>query len=314
MTTTFIAKLPLAKRLYKNYLPLMPLALEQLDLRDYDLVISSESGPSKGVITAPGAVHVYYCHTPMRYLWDMYEIYWTEANLLQRMAMPVVTHFLRQWDVSSAGRVDHFIANSRTVQSRIKRIYRREAEVIYPPVDVESFDLSHQQADFYLVVGQLTAYKRVDLAVRAFNQMGRRLVVIGGGEQLARLRRLAGPQIDVLGPQPFAVIRDHYARCRALVFPGEEDFGMVPVEAMASGRPVIAFAAGGATETVVERETGLLFAEQSISSLIDAVEKFKSMEHRFDQTRLREHARQFGKERFKAEIRQTVEHYLDTTL
>ena len=188
VTTTFIAKLPLAKRLYKNYLPLMPLALEQLDLRDYDLVISSESGPSKGVITAPGAVHVCYCHTPMRYLWDMYEIYWTEANLLQRMAMPVVTHFLRQWDVSSAGRVDHFIANSRTVQSRIKRIYRREAEVIYPPVDVESFDLSHQQADFYLVVGQLTAYKRVDLAVRAFNQMGRRLVVIGGGEQLARLR------------------------------------------------------------------------------------------------------------------------------
>ena len=306
--TTFVQKLPGARRLYKNYLPLMPLALEQLDLKAYDLVISSESGPAKGVITRPDTLHVCYCHTPMRYLWDLYDVYRKEANLVQWAAMPVLTHFLRQWDVSSAGRVDRFIANSHTVKNRIARSYRRDADVIYPPVDVDAFHVASEPEDFFLVAGQLTAYKRADLAVQAFNRMGRRLVVIGAGEQLKFLRRIAGPSVSVLGPQPFEVLRDHFARCRALVFPGEEDFGIVPVEAMASGRPVIAYGAGGATETVVDNETGILFDDQSLQSLIDAVERFETMW--FSADRLREHAKQFGKERFKTEIRHTIDTYL----
>ena len=305
--TTFVQKLPGARRLYKNYL-LMPLALEQLDLKAYDLVISSESGPAKGVITRPDTLHVCYCHTPMRYLWDLYDVYRKEANLVQWAVMPVLTHFLRQWDGSSAGRVDRFIANSHTVKNRIARSYRRDADVIYPPVDVDAFHVASEPEDFFLVAGQLTAYKRADLAVQAFNRMGRRLVVIGAGEQLKFLRRIAGPSVSVLGPQPFEVLRDHFARCRALVFPGEEDFGIVPVEAMASGRPVIAYGAGGATETVVDNETGILFDDQSLQSLIDAVERFETMW--FSADRLREHAKQFGKERFKTEIRHTIDTYL----
>jgi len=300
--TTFIARLPRPASLYKRYLPLMPMALEQLDLRGYDLVISSESGPAKGVIPAPDAAHVCYCHSPMRYLWNMSHDYWDRSGSLTRALMPGLSHYLRMWDVSTAARVDDFVANSHAVAERIRRYYHRPAAVIAPPVDTHAFAPvpENERGDYYLMVGELVAYKRPDLAVEAFNRSGRPLVVIGGGEMLGALRRISGPNVDVLGPQPFSVVKHHYARCRALVFPGEEDFGIVPVEAMASGRPVIAYARGGATETVLSGLTGVLFDTQSVEAIEEAVKQVEAMT--FDPVEIVAHARGFGLERFAAEM------------
>jgi glycosyltransferase involved in cell wall biosynthesis len=302
VTTTFINSLPSARRFYKQYLPLMPMALEQIDLRGYDLIISSESGPAKGVIPPAGALHICYCHSPMRYLWNMYHDYRERAGFVTRMMMPPLAHYLRNWDAVSATRVDHFIANSHTVAERIEKYYRRESKVIHPPVEVDQYqDVSEQEVeDYYLMVGELVAYKRPDLAIEAFNAMKRRLVVIGGGEMLAEVRKLAGPTITILGSQPLDVLKHHYARCRALIFPGEEDFGMVPVEAMASGRPVVAFGKGGATETVQSGVSGLFFEEQSKEAIIRAVEKFEHM--KFDPVAIRAHARTFHPDRFASEL------------
>ena len=305
--TTFIQKLPWAIRHYQKYLPLMPLALESLDLRGYDLVISSESGPAKGVLVSPETLHVCYCHTPMRYIWDLYHDYLASAGWFTRLLMPSLVHYLRLWDVLSANRVDQFIANSSTVAHRIQRHYRRPSRIIHPPVDVDAFAPAAQTDDFYLLVGQLVPYKRADLAVEAFNRLGRKLVVIGDGEQLKALRAQAGPTVSILGPQSFAVLRDHYARCRALVFPGEEDFGIVPVEAMASGRPVIALRKGGALDTVVEGLSGLFFDEPEPQSLMDAVLRFEAEEFRFDSAAIIAHARQFDRSRFLAEMREVVD-------
>jgi glycosyltransferase involved in cell wall biosynthesis len=278
--TTFIANLPYAGKMYKKYLPLMPMALEQLDMDQYDLVISSESGPAKGIITSSRALHVCYCHSPMRYIWNMYNEYYKGAGSLTRFMMPPLAHYLRTWDVTTASRVDAFAANSATVAQRIRSYYRRNSEIIHPPADLAAFHPvgAEELGDYHLMVGELVGYKRPDLAVEAFNRMKRKLVVIGGGEMLSMLRKMAGPTVTVLGPQPFDVLRHHYARCRALVFPGEEDFGIVPVEAMASGRPVIAFGRGGATETVVADRTGVFFDVQTVDALIDAVEALDRMD------------------------------------
>jgi glycosyltransferase involved in cell wall biosynthesis len=305
--TTFINKLPGAARRYKKYLPLMPLALEQLDLSGYDLIISSESGPTKGIITPPSAVHLCYCHSPMRYVWNMFHEYRERSGLLTRLAMPIFTHYLRMWDVTSAARVDHFVANSHNVAARIKRYYGRSADVIPPPVDVEAFERvsDGEREDYMLMVGELVAYKRPELAIEAFNQMKARLVVIGGGEMLTRIRRLAGPTVSVLGPRPFADLRYHYARCRALIFPGEEDFGLVPVEAMASGTPVIAYGQGGALETVVPNLSGILFDEQSVDAIIAAVRAFAGM--KFNSDRIAAHAEAFRIERFKSQMAAQIE-------
>ncbi|HLN24231.1 MAG TPA: glycosyltransferase [Patescibacteria group bacterium] len=305
--TTFIHKLPGAIRHYQTYLPLMPLALEALDLRAYDLVISSESGPAKGVLVSPETLHVCYCHTPMRYIWDLYHDYRASAGPLTRLLMPPLVHYLRLWDVVSANRVDQFIANSSAVARRIQRHYRRPSRIIHPPVDVDAFVPVAQPDDFYLVVGQLVPYKRAELAVEAFNRLGRKLVVIGDGPQLKALRAQAGPMVSILGPQPFSVLRDHYARCRALVFPGEEDFGIVPVEAMASGRPVIALRKGGALDTVVEGLSGLFFDRPEPQSLMDAVIRFEAAEHDFDSAAIVAHARQFDRSRFLAEMREVLD-------
>ena len=304
---SFINALPRARSMYKNYLPLMPMALEQLDLNGYDLVISSESGPAKGVIAPPDALHVCYVHTPMRYIWNMYHDYRNGAGVLKRWLMPAFAHYLRQWDVSTSLRVDHHIANSRTVAARIRRYYHADADVIYPPVDVDAFDIvPHDQlGDYYLMVGELVAYKRPDLAIRAFNEMGLKLVVIGGGELLKDARALAGPTVTVMGPQKFDVLKHHYARCRALIFPGEEDFGIVPVEAMASGRPVIAYAAGGALETVVPGLTGAFFKEQSIEAISRAVRSFDP--DRVDPQAIAAHAATFDREIFKTRMRDTID-------
>jgi glycosyltransferase involved in cell wall biosynthesis len=305
--TSFIAKLPRAPRMYKSYLPLMPLALEQLDLSGYDLIISSESGPSKGIIPPEGAVHVCYCHSPMRYIWNMYHEYRRGAGRVARFAMPLLTHYLRLWDASSAARVDRFIANSGTVAARIRRYYRRDADVVFPPVDVDAFAPvgPEEVGDYYLMVGELVRYKRPDIAVRAFNATKRRLVVIGGGEMLAELRALAGPTVEILGAQPFAQLRHHYARARGLIFPGEEDFGIVPVEAMASGRPVVAYGRGGATETVVDGVTGVFFDTQSEAALIDAIARLERLP--LDPAAIVAHARRFNGARFERQMREAID-------
>ena len=311
---TFINSLPRAARMYKNYLPLMPLALEQLDLRGYDLIISSESGPAKGIIPPPGALHVCYCHTPMRYIWNMYHEYRDGAGALTRLLMPPLSHYLRMWDVSSAARVDSFVANSTTVAGRIRRYYGADSHVIHPPVDTEAFSPlpAAELGYFYLMAGELVAYKRPDLAIRAFNEMKLKLVVIGGGEMLQEVRRLAGPTITVLGSQPFSVLKDHYARCRALIFPGEEDFGMVPVEAMASGRPVIAYGRGGATETVADGLSGVFFPEQSVASIISAVERLNGLA--LDPAIIAAHAAQFGRKQFFQNMRAHIDGLLGAHL
>jgi glycosyltransferase involved in cell wall biosynthesis len=304
---TFINSLPRAASMYKTYLPLMPLALEQLDLRGYDLVISSESGPSKGVIPPSDALHVCYCHTPMRYIWNMYHDYRGSAGRITRLLMPPLSHYLRMWDVTSAARVDSFVANSSTVARRIRRYYGAESTVIHPPVDTAAFSIAApaELGDYYLMAGELVSYKRPDLAVRAFNEMKLKLVVIGGGEMLDKIRGLAGPTVQVLGSQPFDVLKQHYARCRALIFPGEEDFGMVPIEAMASGRPVVAFARGGATETVADGHSGVFFTEQTVEAISSAVRRLADME--IDPARIAAHASQFGREQFFRKMRQHID-------
>lgn len=313
--TTFIHKLPRVKRWYKNYLPLMPLALEQLDLRSFDLVISSESGPAKGVVVPDGTPHLCYCHTPMRYLWNMYHTYRETAGPLKRLIMGPLTHYLRMWDYATAARVDHFAANSETVAGRIRKYYRREAEVIHPPVDVDAFTPVEQdkREDFYLYVGQLTAYKRPDLAVQAFNDSGRRLVVVGNGEEAPKLRKLAGRNITFTGSLSGEELHDYYGRCRALVFPGEEDFGIVPVEAQAAGTPVLAYGAGGALETVVQDITGLFFHEPTPGALNALIEDFELQRSDFSAAQIAEHARMFHPEVFRDKIQTAVNRLLPGT-
>jgi glycosyltransferase involved in cell wall biosynthesis len=307
VTTSFIDKLPRPARFYKSYLPLMPLALENLDLRGYDLIISSESGPSKGIIPPADAVHICYCHSPMRYVWNMFHDYRERSGWLTRLLMPLIAHYIRNWDVVSASRVHHFVANSNTVARRLQTYYHRDAEVIFPPVDTAAFQIvpPEELEDYYLMVGELVAYKRPDLAVEAFNRTGRKLVVIGSGEMLAKIKAMAGPTVTVLGSQPFSALRHHYARCKALIFPGEEDFGIVPVEAMASGRPVIAFGRGGATETVVAGHTGVFFEEQSVDAIIAAIETLEMMA--IDPAAIAAHAETFGEAVFTARMKALID-------
>ncbi len=310
--TSFIARLPLARKLYKQYLPLMPLALENLDMRGYDLVISSESGPAKGVLVPSGTPHICYCHTPMRYIWDMYREHLAMVPFLLRPFMRLTAHYLRVWDVSASVRVDAYAANSANVARRIRRWYgRHDVRVITPPVDVEACTCTRPREDFYLFVGQLVGYKKADVAVQAFNATGKPLVVIGGGGDLEKLRRLARPNVTVLGRQPADVLRDHLARCRALVFPGEEDFGMVPVEAMASGAPVIALKRGGSLETVLDARTGILYERDSAEGLADAVEQFELHGVEYDAHRIARHAASFDADTFRKQFSRLVQDVLN---
>ena len=302
VTTTFIARMPFARRFYQKYLPLMPMALEELDLTGYDLVISSESGPAKGVTPPPDAAHLCYVHSPMRYIWDQYHVYKRHAGPVARMVMPALAHQLRIWDAASAARVDTFLANSTHVANRVKAYYRRAASVVHPPVAVDAFAPAPRAArePFYLWVGELVSYKRPDLAVEAFNRLSRPLVVIGDGPMRAQLERMAGDQIRFLGKADFETLKWHMARCQALIFPGEEDFGIVPVEAMSAGRPVIAYGRGGVLDTVCDGETGLLFHDQTTEGLSDAVERFEaSAIADADPALLRAHARRFDETAFR---------------
>ena len=283
--TTFIQKLPGSVRHYQKYLPFMPLALEQLDLRGYDLVVSSESGPAKGVIVRADVPHICYCHSPMRYLWDFYQDYLESAGPAPRLLMRPLFHRLRLWDYASAQRVDHILANSSTVARRVRRWWGREAAVVHPPVAVERFaapdmSLLHSlpgspEPGYYLCFGELVGYKRVDLAVQACARTGRRLLVAGDGAERKRLEALGGPSVHFLGRVPDAALPALYAGCRGFLFPGEEDFGITPVEAMAAGRPVIAYGRGGVLDSVVEGETGIFFREQTVEALIEALDVFE---------------------------------------
>jgi glycosyltransferase involved in cell wall biosynthesis len=309
ITTSFLQRLPGAEARYRALLPLFPWAVARFDLRGYDLVLSSSHCVAKGVRVPRGALHVCYCFTPMRYVWDLFDDYFgARAPWAVRLLMPPVAAALRRWDRATAARVRHFIAISRFVADRISRCYGREAEVIYPPVDCQRFRLSEDAGEFYLVVSALTPYKRVDLAVEAANRLGVRLVVVGSGPEERRLRALAGPTVEFLGWRADAEVADLYARCRALLFPGVEDFGIVPLEAMASGKPVLAFERGGVRETVVpleqgiESPTGLFFAEQTVEALAEAIRRFEASAHRFDPKALRAHAEAFDRPLFKERI------------
>jgi glycosyltransferase involved in cell wall biosynthesis len=300
--TSFIQKLPGAVKHYKKYLPFMPMALEQLDLRGYDLVISSESGPAKGVIAPPDALHICYCHSPMRYLWDHYHDYQRSAGRVVRAATPALFHRLRQWDVTSAARVDEIVANSNFIRRRIRRAWGREASVVHPPVPVDEFRPANDIADSFLWVGQMTHYKRADLALDAFNRLGLPLVMVGTGDMEGQLRKRAGPNITFHSKLNFAQLKQAYAACRALIFTAEEDFGIVPVEANASGRPVIAFGRGGITDSIIPESTGMFFDRQDSDVLIDAVERFEAWHSHFDPAAAIANAARFAPEHFDAGI------------
>jgi glycosyltransferase involved in cell wall biosynthesis len=283
---------------YRSLLPLMPMALESFDLRGYDLVVSSESGPAKGVITGSGTYHVCYCHTPMRYLWDLYHDYrldWTRSRL-KRAAMTPLANYLRLWDFASAARVDEFVANSENVRQRIRKTYRRDAEVAHPPVAVESFYWKPAE-DYFLVVSELVAYKRIDSVVRQFAANGWRLRIAGDGPEYRRLRGMAAPNVEFLGRVSDGDLRELYARCRAFLLAGEEDFGITAVEALASGKPVIALGRGGALETV-PTYGGVFYEEPAEDAIAGALDRFERMEARFDPAALQKWARRFGEEEF----------------
>jgi glycosyltransferase involved in cell wall biosynthesis len=286
------------RRSYRSLLPLMPMALESFDLRGYDLVVSSESGPAKGVLTSSTTRHICYCHTPMRYLWDLYPAYrneWTRSAW-KRAAMAPLSNYLRLWDYASAARVDRFIANSDNVRGRIWKTYRRESDVVHPPVDVGSFYWRPSEG-YYLAVSELVPYKRIDLAVRAFSRSGRRLVVVGDGPEYRNLRASASPNVEFTGRVGDAELRDLMARARAFVMPGEEDFGMTPVEALASGKPVIALGRGGALETVPPFG-GVFFDEPSEAALLEGLTRLEAIEADMHPAELQAWAAQFSEAEF----------------
>ena len=304
--TSFLQRLPGGVRHYKWYLPLHPTATEQLDLSDFDVVLSDSSSFAKGVITKPGTLHVCYCHTPTRYLWHDTHDYTEDLHngRLVKVLLPAVLSRLRVWDQLAAHRVDKFIANSHTTAARIKKYYRRDATVVYPPVAWQNFYISQDRSDYYLMVGRLRPYKKHELAVRAFNRLGLPLVIAGDGEEYSRLRRIAGPNITFIrrfNDQQKAWL---YAHCQAFVHPQEEDLGIVALEAMAAGRPVIAYGKGGALETVVPGVTGAFFKEQSVDGLIDALRVFEPND--YDPVAIRAHAEQFNRRRFESHMWQVL--------
>ena len=300
-TETFIGRLPRARRLYKAYLPLMPLALEALDMSSYDIIVSSEAGPAKWVIPSPHARHICYCHSPMRYLWDQRQIYFAK---LPRPFRPLAEAFasrMRRSDILSATRVDDFVANSDFVRQRIWKYYRREATVIYPPVDLQQFHVADSIGENYLVAGEIVPYKRVDLAVRACTKLDRRLRIVGGGDVTA-LKKIAGPTVEFVGRVSDEAFRDEIARCRALLFPGLEDFGLIPVETLASGRPVIAYGRGGVTETVQHGISGIFFGEQTSEALERAILEFEAEEASIRPEACVQRARAFSRQAFQTSM------------
>ncbi len=313
VTTTFIQHLPFAKRYYRHYLPLMPLAIEQLDVSAYDLVLSSSHAVAKGVITGPNQVHISYIHSPMRYAWDLQPQYLQESNLtrgLKSWVARYMLHKMRLWDVASSARVDHFICNSKYIAKRIEKIYRRKATVIYPPVDTDIASYrsergSSSHAQFYITASRLVPYKKVPLLAEAFKAMpDKRLIIIGDGPDMERVTAVGATNVEILGYQPVQVLQDYLSRARAFVFAAVEDFGITLVEALSSGTPLIAFEQGGACE-IVTPETGILYSQQNVASIVAAVQRFEQSS--FDSAACIESAKKFSIDRFKQEFRGYIE-------
>lgn len=314
--TTFIQNLPGAAKHYRSYLPLMPLAIEQIDLSGYDVIISSSHAVAKGVLTGPDQLHVSYIHSPIRYAWDLQHQYLNESGLksgLKSWIARLVLHKTRIWDYRTAAGVDHFVANSHFIGRRIRKVYRRDYEVIYPPVDIEAFELHTAKEDYYIAASRLVPYKKMELIVKAFSKMpNRKLVVIGDGPEMGKIKKAAAANIEILGHQPFNDLKERMQRARAFVFAAEEDFGITPVEAQACGTPVIAFGKGGALETVIEAKnekeaTGLFFKEQTEESLIDAVERFEELPFKISPHSCRIQAEKFSQSCFRSSLAKTVD-------
>lgn len=302
--TTYLQNLPLSKKLRSLMIPLMPLAFEQLDFSKYDLVISSSTSAAKGIITRPGTCHINYCNTPTRYLWESALDKRASDSWLKRR----INYQLRIWDSVAAERPDFYIANSKNVARRIKKYYRRDAEVVYPPVDIDFYHsqkADKKNGDFYLFVGRLIPYKRADLVIEAFNKLGIELRIIGGGSEEKKLQTQAKDNIKFLGRASDKVLRENLLSARAVIFPSEEDFGIVPVEAFACGTPVVAYGAGGATETVIEGVTGEFFSQQSPKALIKVIKNFRPGKYKFED--LRQQAEKFSAANFRQNFKQTVE-------
>ncbi|MFA9558201.1 glycosyltransferase family 4 protein [Evansella sp. AB-rgal1] len=312
--TTFIQKLPFSKSKYRNYLPLMPIAIEQLDLSKYDLIISSSYAVAKGVITGPDQLHISYVHSPIRYAWDLQHQYLKESKMdkgIKGIITRYILHKVRNWDYRTANGVDFFISNSNFIARRIWKVYHREATTIYPPVDVSAFSFQEEKEDFYMTASRMVPYKKIDTIVEAFSMMpSKKLVVIGDGPDFRKIKAKAGPNVTMLGYQSFDVLKSHMQRAKGFIFAAEEDFGITPLEAQACGTPVIAYGKGGSLETVkgykeTTNPTGLFFNEQTPEAIKEAVEKFEDMY--INPLNCREHAEKFSPERFKKEIKQFVE-------
>jgi len=319
VNTSFVQKLPLAKKKFRSYLPLMPLAIEQFDFSSYNLVISSSHAVAKGIITGPNQIHISYTHSPIRYAWDMQHQYLRESGLdkgIKGWLAKWMLGRLRMWDFRTANGVDYFIANSRFIAKRIWKVYHRQSQVIYPPVDIEGFTMRVDKEDFYFTASRMVPYKKMDLIVEAFSHMpDKKLIVIGDGPEMGKVRSKAGQNVLIMGYQPFEVLKDHMQRAKAFVFAAEEDFGITPVEAQACGTPVIAFGRGGSLETVRglnhEFPTGIFYEEQTIDSIINAVKMFEVHQDSISSENCRKNAEGFSKERFRNEFRHVVEQTME---
>jgi glycosyltransferase involved in cell wall biosynthesis len=307
IVTSFIDSLPKKKEKYRSYLPLFPVAMEQFDFSEFDLVISTSHAVAKNAKVRSDALHICYCHTPMRYVWEMYDQYFGKehAGVVTRAAMTMIRPFLRTWDVRTANRVHYYIANSENVRNRIQRYYKRDAAVIFPPVDTEQFTLSTTDEGYYLMVTAMVPYKRVDLAIDVFNRTGEKLLIVGKGTETKKLQTMSKSNIEFLGWKSDEELALLYRGCKALIFPGEEDFGIVPLEAMATGKPVVAFGKGGALETVIEGKTGVFFNEQTSDALSSALIALKAIT--FNPDAIRAHALQFSRRHYKQKMKDFID-------
>ncbi|MEW6455365.1 MAG: glycosyltransferase [Acidobacteriota bacterium] len=308
---SFLQNFPFIKKFYRNYLPLYPIAIELFNLEKYDLIISSSHCVAKGIIPHPHSLHICYCHTPMRYAWDLYHYYFPQPSmsLFKKIFIPSIMNWLRTWDQATSLRVDYFISNSYHVAKRIKKYYGREAEVINPPVDTEFFTLYEEKEDYYLIVSALVPYKKIDLAISAFNRINKKLKIVGNGPDYKKLKKLAGKNVEFLGSVSDSDLKFFYQRAKCFLLPGEEDFGIAPLEAQACGTPVIAFRKGGATETILENETGIFFEKLNIESLISAIDKFEKIKFNFK--KIRDWTLNFSYDKFLDRIRKSIDEKIE---
>jgi len=307
VNTSFVQNLPKSKTKYRNYLPLFPLAVEQFDLSEYDVILSSSHAVAKGVLTHSNQLHISYVHTPIRYAWDLYHQYLRESGLDKGFKGALAKYFLykiRMWDVSTINRVDYYIANSKYIARRIKKVYGKESTVIYPPVDVEKFELCQEKEEYYFTMSRMVPYKKIDLIVETFSKTNKKLIVAGTGPDMEKIKSFAGDNVEFVGFVSDEEAINYMQKAKCFVFAAEEDFGIVPVEAQACGTPVICLSKGGTKETVIDSITGVHFDEQIVDSLLDAINKFETL--KFNPVEIREHSLKFSKKRFEKEIEEFV--------